>query len=73
MLLFLFRQKVVTIFRRKKKIIAPKHVAVAILWSALQGNVILCTFLKKIVTITQKVIKVAKSQQKMKSLALSKH
>ena len=73
MLLFLFRQKVVAIFRRKKKIITPSILQ-------LRSCNLYCNLMlffvpswKKGLTITQKVIKNAKSQQKRKSIALLKH
>ena len=76
MLLFLFRQKVVAIFRRKK--IKIKKITPSIL--QLRSCNLYCNLMlffvpswKKGLTITQKVIKNAKSQQKRKSIALLKH
>ena len=75
MLFFLFRQKVVAIFRRKKK---NKKITPSIL--QLRSCNLYCNLMlffvpswKKGLTITQRVIKNAKSQQKRKSIALLKH
>ena len=74
MLLFLFRQKVVAIFRRKKKKKKKKtkKIEVANLKFLLKINVILCTFLEKRTNNNTKSYKKCKITTKKKKYSFVK-